>query len=123
VKPPILDSNSKLTLPITTGLRIGRISDEKGIRASGGVLLRPKVVREFILHIQVTLDILDFRQLESLCLERGLVERGKRSLGGRRTGRSRRRRRDGGGRNRRDHDGRSRICGGSRPTGQSEVRS
>jgi len=30
-KPPILDSNSELTLSITTGLHIGRISDEKGI--------------------------------------------------------------------------------------------
>jgi hypothetical protein len=60
-KPPIPDSNVELTLPITTGLRIGRISDEKGIRAAGGVLFRPKVVGNFILHIQITLGILDLR--------------------------------------------------------------
>jgi len=30
-KPPTLDSNSELTLPKTTSLRIGKISDEKGI--------------------------------------------------------------------------------------------
>jgi hypothetical protein len=116
-KPPIPDSNAELTLPITTGLRIGQISEEKGVRAVGGVLLRPKVVCNLILHIQITLGILDLRQLERLSLERGLVKMGKRSAGGRRTGWSQRGRRDGGGRNRRGHDGRRQSSSGSRPTG------
>ena len=63
-EPPILESNLKLTLPITTGFSVGRVSDEKGIQTMGGVILRPKVVINFILHVQMTLDILDLRKLE-----------------------------------------------------------
>lgn len=50
-EPPILESNSKLTLQITTGLSVGRVSDEKGIQTTGGVIIRPKVVVNFILHV------------------------------------------------------------------------
>ena len=79
VKPPILESNSKLTLPIATGLSIGRVSDEKTM---GGVIVRPKVDINFILHVQITLDILDLRKLEGFCrTKRRLVEtwRGKKN--------------------------------------------
>jgi hypothetical protein len=85
-EPPILESNSKLTLPITTGLSIGRVSDEKGIRTMGGVIIRSKVVINFILHVQITLDILDLRKLEGFRTTKSrLVERSERRGGGRRT--------------------------------------
>jgi hypothetical protein len=114
VEPPILESNLKLTLPITTGFSVGRVSDEKGIRTMGGVILRPKVVINFILHVQITLDILDLRKLEGFRrTKRRLGERSERRGGGRRTGHRRRGREDGSRRNR---------TGQRRPSGQSDVR-
>ena len=113
-EPPILESNSKLTLLITTGLSVGRVSDEKGIRTTGGVFIRSKVVINFILHVQITLDILDLRKLEGFrTTKRRLVERSERRGGGRRTGCRRRGREDGSRRNRTYQ---------RRPSGQSDVR-
>ena len=93
----------KLTLPITTGLSIGRVSDKKDIQTMGGVLVRWKVVINFVLHFQITLDILDLRKLEwFLRMKRRLGERSERCGGGRRTGRCQR--------------GRKKAAGGTGPT-------
>ena len=103
----------KLTLPITTGLSIGRVSDKKDIQTMGGVLVRWKVVINFVLHFQITLDILDLRKLEwFLRMKRRLGERSERLGGGRRTGQRRRGRRDG--------SRRSRTCQ-RRPSVQCDV--
>ena len=59
-EPPILDGNAKPALPITTGLSVGRVSDQFVIRLAGAVFVRPKVEINFILHVQITLDVLDF---------------------------------------------------------------
>jgi len=114
-EPPILENTLKLTLPITTGLSVGRVSDKKGIRTTGGVLVRPKVVINFILHVQITLDILDLRKLEWVHrTKRRLGESSERCGGGRRTGCCWRGRKDGSRRNR--------TCQ-RRPSGQSDVQS
>jgi len=115
VEPPILESNSKLTLPIMTGLSVGRVSDKKGFRTTGGVLVRPKVVIYFILHVQITLDILDLKKLEWFRrTKRRLGERSKRCGGGRRNECCQRGRKDGSRRNR--------TCQ-RRPSEQCDVRS
>jgi hypothetical protein len=115
-KPPILDSNAELTFPITTGLRIGRISDEKVIRTEGAICLRAKVVGNFVLEVQITFHVFDLGKLERLRrAERGPGERRQRSGGRRRTRRRRRRRRS------RDDNRRSRARRW-RPTRKSEVR-
>ncbi len=85
-KPPILDSNAELTFPVTTGLRIGRISDEKVIRPSGAKGLRAKVVGNFVMEVQITFHVFDLGKLERLHrAERGLGERSQKSGGRRRT--------------------------------------
>jgi hypothetical protein len=115
-KPPILDSNAELTLPITTGLRIGRISDEKVIRMAGAKSLRAKVVGNFVLEVQKTFHVFDLGKLERLRrAERGRGERSQKSGGRRRTRRRRRRRRS------RDDNRRSRARRW-RPTRKSEIR-
>jgi hypothetical protein len=112
-EPPILESNSKLTLPITTGLSVGRVRDEKGIRTTGEVIVRLKVVINFILHVEITLDILDLRKLEGFHrTKKRLVERSERRGGGRRTGRRRRGRED---------DSRRNWTCRRRSSGQSDV--
>ena len=63
-EPPILDGNAKPALPITTGLSVGRVSDQFVIRLAGAVFVRPKVEINFILHVQITLDVLDFGSLK-----------------------------------------------------------
>jgi hypothetical protein len=103
-KLPIPNSNPKLTFPIATGLGVGRISEEKVVRAAGAIFLRAKVVGNFVVEVQVTFRVFDLGKLERLRrADRGLGKRSQRSGGRRRTRRRRRRRRS------RDADGRSRA--------------
>jgi hypothetical protein len=55
-----------MNLPIATRFSIGRVGDEEGIRTPSAILVGTKVECNFILHIQVILDILDLRKLERL---------------------------------------------------------
>jgi hypothetical protein len=85
-KPPIPNGNLKQTLPIATGLSVGRISDEKVLRTLGAIFIRAKVVGNFIMEVQITFHIFDLRKLERLHrADRGLGEWSKRSGGRRRT--------------------------------------
>ena len=67
-KPPILDGNPTLAFPISTGLRVGRVSKKKILRTESAVLIGTEIVLDDILDIQITLAIFDLRKLEGFRL-------------------------------------------------------